>query len=77
MGNGFDVRIKFKKTSPFGAVEEVRHNVTEIHWNYEGLIGEKGSVAFESDIHGTGGTINIDYIDEFEAKIAEKKHDSY
>lgn len=73
---GFDVRIVFKKDSPWGAVEKTRHNVTEIHYLYKSILGEK-AVAFESDIHGTGGTIKVEYIEEFEAKVAEKKHEHY
>jgi hypothetical protein len=74
MNYGMNVKIKFRADSPFGETEETRHNITEIHYLYEGLIGKKDSVAFESDIHGTGGTIKVAYIDEFEAKIAIKRH---
>jgi len=69
---GFDVKIFFKKDSPFGEVEEIRHNVTEIHYLYHSLTGERDSVAFESDTHSTGGTIKVAYIKEFEAKLATK-----
>lgn len=74
---GFDVRIWFKKDSPFGEVDEVRHNVTEIHYLYKSLTGEVDSVAFESDTHGTGGTIKVEYIKEFEAKLAKKISKEY
>lgn len=77
MNYGFDVTIWYKESSPFGAIEEVRHNVTEIHYLYVGLVGENDSVAFESDIHGTGGTIKQEFIKEFEAKLATKMHDNY
>lgn len=70
------MRIVFKKDSPFGAVEEVRHNVTEIHYLYKGVMAPD-SVAFESDIHGTGGTVRVAYIEEFEATLATKVADSY
>ncbi len=70
---GFNVKIKFKVDSPFGNVEEIRHNVTEIHYLYDDLIGKKDSVAFESDIHATGGTLKQEWIEEFEAKLADKK----
>jgi hypothetical protein len=40
---------------------EVRNNLTEIHHLFDCVI-EK-SIAFESDIHSTGGTMNIDKID--------------
>lgn len=71
-----DVRIKYKEDSPWGAVEEVRHNVTEIHYLYDSF-GVRDSVAFESDIHLTGGTIMTAFIEEFEAKLSEKKAEYY
>ncbi len=74
---GFDVVIKYKIDSPFGNVEEIRHNVTEIHYLYEALTGRRDSVAFESDIHSTGGTVKVEYIKEFEAKIATKINETY
>lgn len=77
MNYGFNVKIWFKKDSPFGEVTEIRHNVTEIHYLYDPLIGEKDSVAFESDIHLTGGTLKVKYIKEFEAKLATKKEPNY
>lgn len=69
---GLNVKIKFKKSSPFGEVEEIYHNVTEIHYLYPTLLEDK-KVAFESDIHGNGITHNVDYIKEFEAIVAIKK----
>ena len=35
------------------------NNITEMHWRYL----DKNNVAFESDVHGTGGTRSIDDID--------------
>ena len=74
---GFNVRIKFKRNSPQGEIEETRNNVTEIHYGYNDLLGECTRVAFESDVHGTGGTIEIKHIKEFEARIAIKKEKEY
>ena len=68
---GFNVKIKYKD-----GTEEVRNNVTEIHFNYPSPLKIK-SVAFESDIHGTGGTVEIEEIKEFEAIMAKKKEKSY
>ena len=67
---GFNVRIKYKDGR-----KEIRNNVTEIHYNYPSLIGRQ--VAFESDIHGTGGSVFIDEIEEFEAILANKKEKDY
>lgn len=66
---GFNVKIKYKD-----GTEEMRNNVTEIHYNYPSVFN---SVAFESDIHGTGGTVLVDTIKEFEAILATKKEKSY
>lgn len=74
---GFDVTIKFRIDSPFGNVTEVRHNVTEIHYLYKSLTDRRDSIAFESDIHGTGGTLKSEWIEEFEAVLAIKKSDNY
>ena len=70
--NGFNVRIKYKDGR-----EEMRNNVTEIHYNYPSPIIEQRKVAFESDIHGMGGTVEIDNIEEFEAILAKKKEKDY
>jgi len=71
---GFNVKIKYKN-----GTEEMRNNVTEIHYNYpsafNNIIGK--SVAFESDIHSTGGTIPAGIIKEFEAILATKKEKNY
>ena len=68
--HGFNVKIRYKDGK-----EETRNNVTEIHYNYPSPIGRQ--VAFESEIHGTGGTIFIDEIEEFEAVLAKKKEKNY
>lgn len=44
--HGFNAHITFKEEEP-----QIRCNCTEIHFNYNGK-----RTAFESDIHGTGGT---------------------
>jgi len=63
----FRVRIKFSKDSPYGAIEEIQENITEIHFNFPNSIGKR--IAFESDIDGNGVTHDIAHIDEFEAKV--------
>lgn len=66
---GMCVRIKFSATSPFGSARPTTlHNITEIHYNYpDGRLRRR--VAFESDIHGTGVTYDIQEVAEFEAII--------
>jgi len=64
-----------------GVEKEVQfHNVTEIHYNYPQSFHNKRRtrrVAFESDIHGTGITYDLDwgrmYVIEFEARAEHMK----
>ena len=86
------VEIKFKKGSPFKGKIDYYRNVTEIHYNFidvksfeedtttkqidmRSKIGNR--VAFESDIHRTGITQPIDYIEEFETKLEKEKAKSF
>ena len=69
MGN--DVTLKHAQ---FGNVE--LHNVTEIHYCYPDILG-KQRIAFESDIHTTGITYDVTDVLEFEAKSADKIHESF
>jgi len=68
---GMDVSVSFKKSSPYGAVKETYHNVTEVHFNYRSFSEEK-RVAFESDIHGTGITQPVSFIETFVVEPATK-----
>ncbi len=60
---GLDTVVKFKngKTETF-------NNLTEVHWDYS-TIGNR-RVAFETDIHGTGFTYEIDKIESVEIDTA-------
>lgn len=75
MNFGFNVEIKLG--GAFGDNEKpvILNNVTEIHYHYPSPVAP--SVAFESDIHGTGQTYRIDDVVEFEAKLAERKEESF
>ena len=42
-------------------------NITEIHYRYESAIANR--IAFESDVEGTGMTMALEDIFEFEAKL--------
>lgn len=72
---GLNVTIRYNNKCPFEQKSEVRHNVTEIHYNFQPSV--RPSVAFESDIHQTGGTVPIEWIAEFEAVQSTKVHESY
>ena len=63
---GFKVLLKLGERYNF-ATEELE-DVTEIHFNYDTVLEEK-SIAFESDILGTGITYYIKDVKEFEAVL--------
>ncbi len=50
---------------------DIFRNVTEIHYNFPSLLNP--SIAFESDIHGTGCTRFIDDIKEFNTSLEINK----
>lgn len=66
---GFDAIIIYKD----GEVE-TRNNLTEIHHLYE---SQFESIAFESDIHCTGGTVRLEDIDIVVIVLAAIKHENY
>ena len=74
--NGMTVKVTFKKGVCWAKyedeVEQTYNNVTQVHFGYEGAIGGRNKVAFESDIHGTGCTEIITDILEMEVTPATK-----
>ncbi len=72
---GMRVRVVWSEDCPWHKEKPERafRNVTEIHWNYNAESSSRGDrkarVAFESDIHGTGSTYDVDWIAEFEATV--------
>lgn len=63
----FNGVLYFTKDSPYykaGEKERKLINLTEVHYNYHGVF--RNSTAFESDIEGTGFTIESKWIKEFE-----------
>lgn len=66
---GFDVTITFN-----GGSIQTRNNVTEIHHLYKSY---SPAIAFESDIHSTGGTVRLNVIDVVVIVMAKFRHDSY
>ena len=68
---GCRIDIKFSESSQFfreGEKTQTLRNVTEIHYNYPGAVKGK-SIAFESDIQGTGITHILSDIEEFETVL--------
>lgn len=74
---GFKVEIKMTKESWYPQKELTIYNCTEVHhlWSKDYMGG--ASIAFESDIHGTGFTRRIDDIESVTITLAEKLHASY
>ena len=67
---GFDAIIVYKDGRG-----EVRHNLTEVHHLYSSPF--EPSIAFESDIHGTGGTAKVESIDTVVVVLATSKAENY
>ena len=67
---GFDAIIVYKDGHG-----EVRHNLTEVHHLYETPF--EPSIAFESDIHGTGGTAKLENIEIVVVVLATEKAEEY
>ncbi len=79
---GCKVEIKLNKLGSFKDCKNhkvILRNVTEIHYNYpshvSAIIGK--SIAFESNIHGTGVTYQLADIDEFETTLENKKEKEF
>lgn len=66
---GFDITITYN-----GGEIEFRNNITEVHHLYKSY---SPAIAFESDIHSTGGTVRLNDIDVVVIVMASFKHDSY
>jgi len=73
---GFDCEVRYKD----GWVE-TRHNCTEFHHLYTDSAkirwGSEARSAFESDIHGTGGTVDLDEVELIHVRTATKKNSQY
>lgn len=61
-----------------GSHPQILRNVTEIHYNYGDFGGPRRSrITFESDVHGTGITHDIEDILELEAKVEAERADDF
>lgn len=69
---GFDIEIKYTEESWYQTKERTFHNYTEVHhlWSLDYMGGE--SIAFESDIQGTGFTRRISDIESVKIELANK-----
>jgi hypothetical protein len=71
---GVNVKIKFHKESHYNGRKNIRYNATEFHYLHETFGFTEHSVAVESDIHRTGGTIDLTHIKSIVITKATKKH---
>ncbi len=67
---GFDAIIVYKDGHG-----EVRHNLTEVHHLFKSPFEQ--SIAFESDIHSTGGTAKVQDIEIVIVVLATEKAKEY
>jgi len=78
---GMDCVIRYRDDIDrhYTGITETRHNCTEFHhlYNIEDKQFDRLSSAFESDIHGTGGTKDIELIEWIQVTKATKKHETY
>lgn len=74
---GFKVDIKHTEESWYPTKEDTAYNCTEVHhlWSMDYMGG--ASIAFESDIHGTGFTRRIDTIESVNIELANELYDSF
>ncbi len=68
---GMRVQVIWSEKCPWHKEKPERmfRNVTEIHWDYCSVRSHSRKVAFESDVHATGQTYDVDWIAEFEAVL--------
>lgn len=67
-------KVTIKLGSPFNSTGILR-NVTEIHYRYPFALWL--SVAFESDIHGTGVTYPLEQVGGFETELETEKAETF
>jgi len=74
---GFKVDIKYTKESWYPTKEDTAYNCTEVHhlWSLDYMGG--ASIAFESDIHGTGFTRRINDIELVTIELADRLYEKY
>lgn len=74
---GFNVNIKYTEDSWYPVKNVIAYNCTEVHhmWSLDYMGG--ASIAFESDILGTGFTRVIDTIESINIELSDKVYDVY
>lgn len=75
---GFNVEVKYTEESWYPVKTQIFRNCTEVHHLFESLIEERRtSIAFESDIQGTGCNRKIENIESVVITIADKLYRSF
>jgi len=74
---GVNVEIEFHKESHYNGRKDIRYNATEFHYLHKTFGFIEHSVAIESDIHCTGGTLDISHIKSIVITKAIKKHEDH
>lgn len=70
-GIGFYVTIKYKSMLNSGYYDESINNCTEVHNLYK-TFGDRKCIAFESNIHQTGFTREIENVESVIIELADK-----
>jgi hypothetical protein len=72
---GVNVAITFHEQSHYNKRgDKKRHNATEFHYLHDSFGTYDKSVAIESDIHYSGGTLDVSHIKSIIITKANKKH---
>lgn len=80
--HGFKVTVVFKaenwrhKDGTKKGVD-IFNNCTEVHSRYKSLGKTQNRCALESDIHRTGGTVNIDEIESINIELADETAENW
>jgi len=79
---GFAILVKYKESSSYYEQHkrgmDTFNNCHEVHWMYNlGNPDPTIRVAFESNIHSTGGTRSIDHFESIEITLADKEDSNW
>jgi hypothetical protein len=73
---GVNIKLEFHKESHYSGRGKTRYNATEFHYLYDHIENEP-RIAIESNIHYSGGTIDLPHIKSIVITKATKKHRSH
>jgi hypothetical protein len=73
---GVNIKLEYHKESHYNGRRKTRFNATEFHYLYDCIENEQ-RVAIESDIHYSGGTLDLCNIKSIVITKATKKHKNH